>query len=66
MKNAKSTQYLASFMIGMGSILNIAPVVTTPNFGGTNDDFSNVKKDWQEVGHYLSQSMKQEQVNDRW
>lgn len=60
MKNSKNMHHIASFMIGMGSILNIAPIVKTPSFQGPNDNFSNVKKDWQEVGEYLSQSLNTE------
>lgn len=57
------TQYLASFMVGLGSIFNVAPVFANiGNVGSLQDDKCNLKKDWQNVGHYLYTAM--DQVNN--
>ncbi|WP_129582369.1 hypothetical protein [Rodentibacter caecimuris] len=51
--------YLASFMIGIGSVLNIGAVYTLPlNVGSIQDDSLNLKKDWQSVGNYLNNSVR--------
>jgi len=63
MKVSGNTQYLASFMIGIGSILNIAPACAqVGQVGSLKNDSENLKKDWQTVGSYLYNAM--EQVNN--
>lgn len=58
MKQSKSSTYIASFMVGFGSILNIAPVFADiGNVGSSLDDRNNLKKDWQNVGSYLYKAM---------
>lgn len=58
MKQSKSSTYIASFMAGLGSILNIAPVFAdVGNVGAPLDDRNNLKKDWQNVGTYLYKAM---------
>ena len=43
-------RYLASFMIGVGGILNIGSVYALPVNTGT-------PQDWQAIGNYLNKSM---------
>ena len=51
-------RYLASFMIGVGGILNIGSVYALPiNTGTPQNDRINLKKDWQAIGNYLNKSM---------
>lgn len=58
MKMSRNTQYIASFMIGVGSVLNISPVFANVGDVGTpQNDLNNLKKDWQSVGSYLYKAM---------
>lgn len=58
MKVSRNTQYLASFMLGVGAILNVGAVFTEVGDVGTpKDDYNNLKKDWQSVGSYLYKAM---------
>ncbi|CAM3860434.1 hypothetical protein [Avibacterium endocarditidis] len=58
MKKLRNSQYLASFMIGIGSILNVAPIAFLPiNTDTPNNDKTNLQKDWQAVGGYLYKAM---------
>ncbi|CAM5179473.1 hypothetical protein OURE66S_04108 [Oligella ureolytica] len=54
---------LKNFMIGVGSILCLYPATSTAKLGSLEDEFSNVHKDWKEVGYYLKESMKQEALD---
>lgn len=58
MKTSLETKYIASFMIGVGSILNVAPAfLDIASVGTQYNDYANLKKDWQNVGSYLYKAM---------
>jgi len=57
MNMQQKSHYIASFMVGVGSILNIAPAFTSVHVGSAQDDANNLKNDWQRVGSYLSNAM---------
>lgn len=57
MNMQQKSRYIASFMVGVGSILNIAPAFTIVQVGTPQDDARNLKNDWQRVGSYLSNAM---------
>lgn len=59
MKTAKNMHYVASFMIGMGSVLNIAPSIVDPiKASSPNDDLRNIQKDWQALGKDIKKALK--------
>lgn len=53
----KKHQCIANFLIGFGSILNIAPVFATTELGSPKDDLENLQKDWQAIGADMYKAM---------
>lgn len=54
----KSKRYLASFLVGFGSILNVAPAfIISANLNSSTNDKDNLQKDWENVGNYLYSAM---------
>ncbi|HII3734652.1 hypothetical protein [Pasteurella canis] len=58
MKTSHKLTYVASFMIGMGSILNIGSIFTPINVRPASDDQIKLKEDWSAVGGYLYKAMR--------
>ncbi|MDG6896718.1 hypothetical protein A6A19_01585 [Actinobacillus delphinicola] len=66
MHTSKKSQYLANFMVGVGSVLNIAPIFSTSvQIKPASTDFENLQKDWYAVGQYFTTAIKKVKNDER-
>lgn len=50
--------YFTNFMIGAGSVLDIAPFKSKFTVGSRYDDAKRLREDWNQVGSYLDSAFK--------